>query len=347
VLKKIRVSPAMAVAVVAVVLAMSGSAFAAKQLITGRDIKKGSLTADLFSRSARKQLQGRTGKTGAQGPAGPVGQTGATGPQGPQGPQGERGPQGEKGPAGPQGERGATGAQGPKGEKGDTGATGAKGDKGDQGPQGLQGEKGDKGDQGEPGPKGDKGDQGEPGPQGEKGDPGEPGPKGDKGEPGFAALYRDGSDFPKVPLNLLPTPPENYLTAGDVVRTMRLADAGTYRVEANMSVRPPVVPGADGSEVVNQTRCNLVRVGQGGAADENVDTFYVTFFHGDLGSEPGYRQGLSIGGIVDVTTPVDLAVRCLAVAGPADKDGTDGGSIAAASLEAVPVGRVVDATPQP
>lgn len=318
--KKIRVSPAMAVAVIAVVLAMTGSAVAAKQLISGRDIRKGTITADRLSRSARRALQGRVGPEGPAGPKGDAGAVGAVGPAGPVGPQGERGPQGAQGEQGPQGEQGVAGPRGAPGDKGDTGATGPQGPAGEQGPAGPAGE------------------------QGPAGPAGEQGPTGPQGPAGFAALYRDGSPFSAVAMTLEETWPGDYATSGAGVRTITLETPGTYRVEANMSVRPPVVSDPADAQVIAQTRCNLVRVLDGG--DQNVDTFYVTFFDGDVGS-PGYRQGLSIGGIVAVgEEPVELAVRCYAVRGPGGASAADGGLIAAASLEALPVGAVIDAGPQ-
>lgn len=124
----------MIVACIAVVLTMTGSAFAARALITGADIKNGSITrADLSGRTVRS-LKGKRGK------AGPAGRDGFAGPQGPQGstgPQGDRGPAGPIGPAGPKGttgDTGRTGAQGIQGRTGDTGATG------DTGPAGTPGQ---------------------------------------------------------------------------------------------------------------------------------------------------------------------------------------------------------------
>ena len=77
----------------ALVVALGGTSYAAAGLITGQDIKNGSVTtADVknhnlklkdFSASARSGLTGATGATGA---------TGTTGPQGPQGVQGPIGP---------------------------------------------------------------------------------------------------------------------------------------------------------------------------------------------------------------------------------------------------------------
>lgn len=76
-----------AVAVVALVFAMTGGAFAAKNYATGS-----------------KQSKSK------RGPRGPKGKPG---PQGPQGLKGDTGPKGDKGP------KGDTGAQGPKGDTGD------------------------------------------------------------------------------------------------------------------------------------------------------------------------------------------------------------------------------------
>jgi len=72
-----------AVAVVALVFAMTGGAFAAKDYATGS-----------------KQSSGK------RGPKGPKGKPG---PQGPQGPKGDTGPKGDKGDTGPQGPKGDTG----------------------------------------------------------------------------------------------------------------------------------------------------------------------------------------------------------------------------------------------
>jgi hypothetical protein len=114
----------MVVACIAVVLALTGSAFAAQALITGADIKNGSVT--------RADLSGRTLKSlkGKRGPAGRDGFTGARGPQGDTGPAGPAGPVGPAGPAGPKGNVGDRGGQG------DIGRTGPQGPRGDTGPAG-------------------------------------------------------------------------------------------------------------------------------------------------------------------------------------------------------------------
>jgi Collagen triple helix repeat (20 copies) len=80
-LKSIRrnLSPATAIAVVALVFAMTGGAFAARDYVTAKVAKK---------------------EQGNRGPRGPRGKRGRPGPQGPQGSQGAIGPQGPKGDTG-------------------------------------------------------------------------------------------------------------------------------------------------------------------------------------------------------------------------------------------------------
>ena len=113
-------SRAMAVAVLALVAALTGTAAAAtvlitkssqikKGVVTGTHVKDGSLGAADLSAAARSALKG----AGTAGPARATGPGGATGPAG---------------PAGPKGDTGATGA------KGDPGTNGTKGDTGDRGP---------------------------------------------------------------------------------------------------------------------------------------------------------------------------------------------------------------------
>lgn len=121
-------SPAMVVACIAVVLAMAGSAFAAQALITGADIKDGSVTRADLSTGTVNSLEGK------RGPAGRRGFTGARGPQGDTGPQGTAGPAGPQGPQGPRGPVGDTGGQGP------TGRVGPVGPRGETGPQGTPGQ---------------------------------------------------------------------------------------------------------------------------------------------------------------------------------------------------------------
>jgi len=119
----------MVVAVVAVVFATTGSAFAAKSLLTGADIKDGTITRADLSKSAVASLnrhshdvrgprgrRGPKGSPGDDGPAGLIGPAGERGPVGAAGPDGPVGPPGSTGPVGPQGDVGPPGPQGPAGQ---------------------------------------------------------------------------------------------------------------------------------------------------------------------------------------------------------------------------------------
>ncbi|HST42658.1 MAG TPA: hypothetical protein VLK58_24265 [Conexibacter sp.] len=117
----------MVIAVVALVFATTGTAFAAKELITGRDIKNGSITtADL----SRKTLRSLSGRRGPRGTNGSDGDPGFPGPTGPQGSTGERGGTGPVGPVGPAGPTGLAGSTGQTGRAGRDGAPGPQGDPG-------------------------------------------------------------------------------------------------------------------------------------------------------------------------------------------------------------------------
>jgi hypothetical protein len=78
-----RLTPGTVLGVAAVVLALGGSAIAAKSYVI---TSKGQIAP-----SVRKALKGNTGK------AGKIGKTGRTGVEGPRGPEGSRGPQGAQG----------------------------------------------------------------------------------------------------------------------------------------------------------------------------------------------------------------------------------------------------------
>lgn len=107
------------IAIVAMVFAMTGGAYAAKKfLIT---------STKQISPSVLKALAGKPGAAGAQGPAGPAG---------PAGPQGAAGAAGSKGETGAAGKEGAQGKQGPTGAAGAKGAAGAAGPTGPTGPEG-------------------------------------------------------------------------------------------------------------------------------------------------------------------------------------------------------------------
>lgn len=77
--------------IIALFVALQGPALAAdsaRKLITGKQVKDGSIQTKDLSRKARAALRGQTG------PQGPAGAPGAPGPQGAQGEKGEQGPPG-------------------------------------------------------------------------------------------------------------------------------------------------------------------------------------------------------------------------------------------------------------
>jgi hypothetical protein len=104
---------------------------AAKRLITGKDVKDGSLGVRDLSAAARKSLRGNSGPAGANGANGLPGANGAnglpggTGPQGGAGPAGPTGSTGSTGPAGPIGPVGPIGPTGPTGPTGPAGSAGS------------------------------------------------------------------------------------------------------------------------------------------------------------------------------------------------------------------------------
>src|SRR3954447_22938388 len=95
-IRTITPSGSMAVALIALLVAMSGSAVAAS-LITSKQIKDGTIQTKDISTNARTALKGNSG---------------------PAGPQGSAGPQGGKGDAGAAGANGATGKDGAPGKDG-------------------------------------------------------------------------------------------------------------------------------------------------------------------------------------------------------------------------------------
>jgi hypothetical protein len=104
--KRIHVSPATAIATLALVFAMTGGAYAAKHyLIT---------STKQISPKVLKSLQGKAGKAGANGAQG------LAGAAGPQGPGGAAGAKGETGAPGTPGKDGAPGAPGKDGTTGFT-----------------------------------------------------------------------------------------------------------------------------------------------------------------------------------------------------------------------------------
>ncbi|HEY7276009.1 MAG TPA: hypothetical protein VH594_08590 [Trebonia sp.] len=149
-LGRFRPSPAMIVAVVAVVLGLGGVAWASipdsSGVIHGCYQKEhGQLrvidTDKQHQSCNHSEIAVSWSQTGPQGATGPQGPAGPTGPQGPKGDTGATGATGPAGPQGPKGDTGATGQQGPvgatgpQGPKGDTGATGVAGAQGPAGPE--------------------------------------------------------------------------------------------------------------------------------------------------------------------------------------------------------------------
>lgn len=119
--RRMHLSPATAIAGLALVFAMSGGAYAAKKyLITSTKQISPSVLKQLQGKAGAPGAAGASGTQGAQGPAGPAGAKGDTGSAGEKGVQGEKGLQGEKGVEGKKGATGATGATGPTGVSGFT-----------------------------------------------------------------------------------------------------------------------------------------------------------------------------------------------------------------------------------
>jgi hypothetical protein len=100
-------SPALVLAITALVLALTGSAVAAKRyLITN---------TKQISPKVLKQLARMSAAQGAAGGKGANGANGTNGAPGERGPTGDKGPRGDKGPTG---DKGATGEAGPRGAAG-------------------------------------------------------------------------------------------------------------------------------------------------------------------------------------------------------------------------------------
>lgn len=117
------------IAVIALVFAMIGGAWAAKGGVIITKLSQ-------ISPGVQKKLKGAKGPQGNPGPAGPAGPAGAAGPAGTDGLDGEKGATGAAGAPGTPGSKGATGATGPSGLAGATGPTGVDGAEGATGPTG-------------------------------------------------------------------------------------------------------------------------------------------------------------------------------------------------------------------
>lgn len=119
-----------AVAVIALLAAVSGTSYAAGVLVprgsvgsvqlkpgavTAAKLRAGAVTAEKIGDGTllSADLDRAALPAPTPGPQGPAGAPGATGPTGARGATGERGPAGSPGPAGPAGPRGLTGPPGP------------------------------------------------------------------------------------------------------------------------------------------------------------------------------------------------------------------------------------------
>jgi hypothetical protein len=99
-----RPSPALVIACLALVLALGGTAVAAKRyLITNTKQISPAAVKQIAKLAARQGAASATGGTGAAGKEGAPGPTGATGAAGPEGKEGPAGKEGLAGPPGPGG----------------------------------------------------------------------------------------------------------------------------------------------------------------------------------------------------------------------------------------------------
>jgi Collagen triple helix repeat (20 copies) len=110
---RIRLTYANVIATLALVLAMSGGAFAASRyLITSTGQISPKVLRQLRAKNGKRGAPGESGAQGLVGAQGKEGQAGANGLQGDRGLEGKTGP---TGPAGPQGSMGPQGSVGPQG----------------------------------------------------------------------------------------------------------------------------------------------------------------------------------------------------------------------------------------
>lgn len=320
-MQRLKGAPALAVAIVAVVLALTGGAFAAGRLIDGSQIKNGSISASKLTASARSQLHGEQGPKGPKGAKGLTGSTGATGQQGPKGDTGAQGPKGDKGDTGPQG------PAGPKGDAGNAGATGATGQQGPKGDTGSQGPAGLKGDTGSQGPAGPKGDTGDTGPAGATG------PAGPAGSDAEVILYTHGVGG-TVPAKEEATEPADWPVAGET-RVSLTVPAGSYEITGSVSTIAPET-GTDGT-LLSRIRCSLVNATEPTQAGQELDTFMNSLFHKSMAApDPGYRIGLALGAAASFSVQTELQIRCFGT----DDSATSPGRIGAARIDALKLGAI-------
>ena len=125
------VTPATALAFVALVFAVTGGAFAA----SGASVSstRGGLTASTVKKK-KPALTGKPGPRGPRGPAGPAGPAGTAGPAGPAGAKGDNGAAGANGGTGNEGPQGKEGTPGTNGTNGKNGKTVVVGEEAKGGP---------------------------------------------------------------------------------------------------------------------------------------------------------------------------------------------------------------------
>src|SRR5215471_12045980 len=109
-MKRLRLSPALVISVIALFVALGGTSYAAltipRNSVGSAQVINGSLQSADLAAKTKSALHGQTGSRGA---AGQQGTQGAQGPQGPSGPQGAQGTPGGQGPAGATGPPGQNG----------------------------------------------------------------------------------------------------------------------------------------------------------------------------------------------------------------------------------------------
>jgi hypothetical protein len=120
---KQHLTPSTFIAIIALIFAATGGAFAAGSHSGGGSPTKASASSTPLAAVAKSKTKT---KAGPRGPAGPKGATGATGATGAAGPAGPAGPTGATGPTG-SGSQGTQGVQGEKGEQGTPGTPGKNG----------------------------------------------------------------------------------------------------------------------------------------------------------------------------------------------------------------------------
>lgn len=118
-------------ATLALLIGLGGASAGAHSLLTGKDVRNGSLAERDLSKKVRVKLNAN--KPGSEGPVGPVGPQGDPGADGLDGLPGENGLDGFDGEQGPRGERG------PRGDMGDRGPQGPEGPRGPAGRDGMSG----------------------------------------------------------------------------------------------------------------------------------------------------------------------------------------------------------------